>query len=44
MSGRRDSLSPPEKDNTKDPGAHELGWSDFENPPPLPLGSPSGLL
>lgn len=25
MSGRRDSLSPPDREGTKDPGAHELG-------------------
>ncbi|KAK3906786.1 hypothetical protein C8A05DRAFT_11479 [Staphylotrichum tortipilum] len=27
MSSRRNSLSPPERRDTTDPGAHELGWS-----------------
>lgn len=39
MSGRRDSLSPPERDNTNDPGAHELGKHFHVTPQALDLSS-----
>ncbi|KAF3768948.1 hypothetical protein M406DRAFT_273487 [Cryphonectria parasitica EP155] len=47
MSGRRDSLTPPERSGTKDPGAHELDssesddhFSDAQSVPRSPSASP----
>ncbi|ROW10990.1 hypothetical protein VMCG_01239 [Cytospora schulzeri] len=44
MSSRRDSLSPPERSGTKDPGAHssesEDHFSDAQSAPPSPSASP----